>query len=1195
MDINEQGMVVGNDSPGHDSETVVWRGGRGVSQAFRWTEAEGMTYAPSVGPVNIALGVNASGDIAGVGGSFRDWQNVLRSRRASGTSELLLTQAGGAAINDAGEIAGWGYFPGQANVRMFRLNDGQPEVIAPPEGSLQTGVSAPKAIDSQGNMVGYVTDADSNNGAAVLVRQGTVFDLNALLFDSPADPDHLWNLVEADAIHFDEATGTDAIVGWGIYAGVPHAFELILQGGTVPQLVDLKTLAPYDEPTSYIHIPIPRDINAHGEVVGSFHDVHGIWPTVPFVYVPYAPNQGMIKLNDLIDPESGWTLSAAFGINDNREVVGFGYLNGQARAYRMKLPDMTPCPVTDSCHTAPTRDLASGQCPATAPIVADGTVCQSGLGCGSVAMCQKGACACSVPVPHVSCVAALEDGKFVAVFGYRNDAAQAQRIDAESSNGPQNSVIVDGVVPGVTSQPTWFGASTVAAFSIGFKGTATWNLAGSTATARASDLRCQTYTGPDGTTIRLADGTQYFVSFNTANAIQPADQINPGVAAGKIDGSFSVTSDGAAAYEIPLWVPPGRAGLHPVLGLSYNSRSNSGFLGLGWALKGLSEITRCEWRVNMDGVSRSARGDDSDRFCLDGKPLVRASLSTGDGSEYRESETTFSRIIQHGVPHSTNGATFEVRTKDGLTLTYGGTTSTVVDDTSTPAIDISWSLSRIVDRRGNEIRYLYSNEGNEHRLDKIYYVFPSAAGSNPSVYPASSATRRVDFSYLPRSKPDKFFAAGRPRVMKSLIDKIEMIGPAPTSPGVLRAYVFDYKTGNLSGRDLLASITECDGSIPSPHPVPLDRNGVRCKRPTTFYYSDGDQTFDLVDDGEYSNKDNGPYDNPNNTWRGAEQVVDLNGDGLDDVLYAKSTNPHIDDLNGNPPYVYDSIYVYRLSDGTKLGPETQLSDLPAYIQQQQPSITFTKGKSPLFYPVDLDADGRTDVVAPIDLPGQNGFHDYYVFRNKSTSGTILFQRDTAPIFRRVIGQSYSDDNPAFIDLDGDGVVEVVLTSSIFTASDGRLTRAWKLLKANGDRQTYSQLDLPMFAWGPLVSPVRMGQKSGVDGLMVLGSINATSPLFTMFSMDSNLPNIVTTHDPGLPAPNSQRPFTYPVQWNYMFLDLNGDGLAEAINLPVQSTRYVYDNGFFDRGIFEQCPDIYPECHPFSPSNIRWIVCMGNGP
>jgi hypothetical protein len=42
---------------------------------------------------------------------------------------------------------------------------------------------------------------------------------------------------------------------------------------------------------------------------------------------------------------------------------------------------------------------------------------------------------------------------------------------------------------------------------------------------------------------------------------------------GWTQGDFAVTDDGAATYQLPLWVPQGRGKSTPALALTYNSRA----------------------------------------------------------------------------------------------------------------------------------------------------------------------------------------------------------------------------------------------------------------------------------------------------------------------------------------------------------------------------------------------------------------------------------------------------------------------------------------------------------------------------------------------------------------------------------------------------------------------------------------------
>lgn len=74
-------------------------------------------------------------------------------------------------------------------------------------------------------------------------------------------------------------------------------------------------------------------------------------------------------------------------------------------------------------------------------------------------------------------------------------------------------------------------------------------------------------------------------------------------AAGRTGGAFAVGPDGAAAYTIPIWTPPGPNGVQPGLALTYNSRAGNGMLGVGWSLAGISSIERCNSTVGQDGVA----------------------------------------------------------------------------------------------------------------------------------------------------------------------------------------------------------------------------------------------------------------------------------------------------------------------------------------------------------------------------------------------------------------------------------------------------------------------------------------------------------------------------------------------------------------------------------------------------------------
>jgi len=81
-------------------------------------------------------------------------------------------------------------------------------------------------------------------------------------------------------------------------------------------------------------------INNHGVVVGYCQDTYDsviqamIW----------TPSDGMRRLIDLVDMQSGWTFRNAEGINDAGQITGWGIHNGQARGFLLTPVGLTPVP-----------------------------------------------------------------------------------------------------------------------------------------------------------------------------------------------------------------------------------------------------------------------------------------------------------------------------------------------------------------------------------------------------------------------------------------------------------------------------------------------------------------------------------------------------------------------------------------------------------------------------------------------------------------------------------------------------------------------------------------------------------------------------------------------------------------------------------------------------------------------------------
>lgn len=193
-------------------------------------------------------------------------------------------------------------------------------------------------------------------------------------------------------------------------------------------------------------------------------------------------------------------------------------------------------------------------------------------------------------------------------------------------------------------------------------------------------------------------------------------------AVGSTPGTLSI-DHGAAAYSIPIPVPPGLAGMQPSIGLQYSSQAGNGSVGAGFRLTGFSQITRCARTQSQDGARGIVAYDANDRFCLDGQRLLAISGSDGaNGTEYRTEIDGFSRVISYGSTGS--GPTwFKVWTKGGQVIEYGTGESAIQPAGRTDASIAVWSVKRISDTVGNQltVSYFTQSDRSENYPTRIDY------------------------------------------------------------------------------------------------------------------------------------------------------------------------------------------------------------------------------------------------------------------------------------------------------------------------------------------------------------------------------------------------------------------------------------------------------------------------------------------
>jgi RHS repeat-associated protein len=352
-----------------------------------------------------------------------------------------------------------------------------------------------------------------------------------------------------------------------------------------------------------------------------------------------------------------------------------------------------------------------------------------------------------------------------------------------------------------------------------------------------------------------------FVLFaSLAAAVPPAYS-----AVGRTPGTASVSADGEAAYSIPIVVPPGTNGMTPNLSLEYRHRTQTGLLGVGWSINGLSQIARCPRTIAQDGILSPVTQTAADRFCLDGQRLVVTNgVAYGSSAaEYRTEIESFARIRSFAGP-GVGPQYFTVESPDGRIFEYGATPDSRIDGSAAAAHPLAppllWALNRIRDRSGNVIDFVYQEgPGAAFRIASIRY------NSNPGAGVASSHDIAFIYESRPNSEVDIAYIAGTPIRELLRLDRIEV----RYNGAVLRRYKLNYEPAlTESRRSRLASVQECAQA------------GADCLAPTTFTWQNGAPGFLAL--AAFASTMPGNVAWSDQLW----QLIDMNGDGRSDIVWS---------------------------------------------------------------------------------------------------------------------------------------------------------------------------------------------------------------------------------------------------------------------------------------------------------------------
>lgn len=266
-------------------------------------------------------------------------------------------------------------------------------------------------------------------------------------------------------------------------------------------------------------------------------------------------------------------------------------------------------------------------------------------------------------------------------------------------------------------------------------------------------------------------------------------------------------STGALTYSYPFRLPPGRLGIQPQLGLSYNSQNTEegSLFGYGWNLS----IPTIE-RKNVNGTDKLYSNHDF-TSSLDAD-LKYVSGSGNSLIFYAKTETGgFNRYEFH---NESSGGTWTVQNKQGLTYTFGESSESKIDNPTDSTKVFRWYLTTIADQVGNYVSFSYSKINSQVYPSSITYT---NLGQNTGAF-------SVQFTL--ENRPDTA-TNSRPGFMINITKRIQKI-ESYIGSNLVGRYSLSYEQAPINNRSRLSAV-QFTGYDQFDQPTP--------EQPTQFAYS----------------------------------------------------------------------------------------------------------------------------------------------------------------------------------------------------------------------------------------------------------------------------------------------------------------------------------------------------------------------
>lgn len=421
-------------------------------------------------------------------------------------------------------------------------------------------------------------------------------------------------------------------------------------------------------------------------------------------------------------------------------------------------------------------------------------------------------------------------------------------------------------------------------------------------------------------------------------------------------------ASGTAGYGIDIALPPAVRGFGPSLSLDYDSAGGASELGTGWQLGGVPSLRR---RVD-DGLPHF---DASDAWELTGLGMPCDLLEIAPNVFRPEHETgAFVR-----VKRAQNGERWEARVKNGFTYSFGGDGFEEREDGNV----YRYLLREANDLHGHEIRYEWDTSEGHALLTRV-------------VWNDFSEKTRIEAVFAYEERPDTYerFSSGIRQTITRRLKTIDVT----YGGGLVRRYTLGYVQSPQS-RLATFDVVGTDGKTGMP--------GLELEYTAPSFASAGQIVTMKSPPGRTPGDAN-------------VSLVDLNGDGLQDVLVADAG-------------AYKS---YLNHDGVLWKSAT------AFTSAASPSFSLSAIGAQL---ADLDGDGAVDLVT------KSGTSSFRYFPGKdATSFAPSVAITTVP------NVTFEDPDVRLADMDGDRRTDVVVTTETGLAIGYNLSgKDWTLPKAVG--------------------------------------------------------------------------------------------------------------------------------------------------